>query len=176
MPTYPLMLANLASGSTGPSSHFSLGPSSHLSLTIGFPRLLSTAFSLLAAFFCRLPCFANCLVLSWDLAFPCLLPVSWEILHASPLYGFHAKTDKGIPWLAPTSTETNAPLCVTFIFFFFYCTFYMEEKIILNNYCTNSCNEWPLKKLRCFCHISNVMNDPKLLAMLANKNMFSTSN
>ena len=33
------------------------------------------------------------------------LPVSLE---ASPLYGFRAKTDKGILWLVPKTTETNA--------------------------------------------------------------------
>ena len=88
--THPLTLANPASVSTGPSSH--------LSLTVGFPRLLSTALSW------WLPCSVLCSVLST--AF-CLLPVSWEISRVSSLYGFRAKTDKRIIWQAPTPTPTE---------------------------------------------------------------------
>ena len=45
--------------------------------------------------------------LLWDLAFPCLLPVSLEISYTSPLCGFHAKTDKGIFWQALIHTQRN---------------------------------------------------------------------
>ena len=77
MLTHPLTLANQASKSTGPSSHL-------LSLA-GCP-VLSTSL------FCRLPWSADSSGLFWDLVFPRPLPV----LHASPLCGFCAKTDKGI--------------------------------------------------------------------------------
>ena len=92
MLTHPLALANSSSGSTGPNSSLS----SHLSLTVAFPRLSITAF------FCWLP---------WDPAFSPLLPVSLEILRASPLCGFHAKTDKGILWLALTHRNECHPSC-----------------------------------------------------------------
>ena len=45
--------------------------------------------------------------LLWDLAFPRLFPVSLEISRVSPLSGFHAKTDKGILWLALTHAHTH---------------------------------------------------------------------
>ena len=62
-----------------------------------------------------LPPSLDWLLLLRDLPFPRPLPDSWEISHASPLCGFHAKTDKGIHWLAPipTPTETNATHRVT---------------------------------------------------------------
>ena len=43
-----------------------------------------------------------------DLPSLLLFPISWEISRVSPLCGFRAKTDKGIVWLVPTPTETNA--------------------------------------------------------------------
>ena len=39
--------------------------------------------------------------------------VSWDILHAGPLCEFHAKTENGIFWLAPTRTETDTTHSVT---------------------------------------------------------------
>ena len=69
-----LMLTNLASEFTGPSSLLSSHPS--------------------------LSPFSNFCWLPMDLAFPRLLLVSQEILCASPLCEFRAKTDKGILWLA----------------------------------------------------------------------------
>ena len=50
--------------------------------------------------FCRL-------LLTLEPSFPRLLLVSWEISCASPLCGFHAKTDKGIFWLALSHTHTT---------------------------------------------------------------------
>ena len=79
------------------------------SLTVGFPRLLLTALS------CWLPCSVHFFLF---VAFSRLLPVSWEILCASPLCGVHAKTDKGILWLAPT--ETNATDRVTVVYSYTY--------------------------------------------------------
>ena len=75
-------------------------------------RLPSTSVDcslLLTAFFCSLPSSVHCLLFE-DLAFPRLIPFSWEISHASSFCGFRAKIDKGILWRAftPTPTETNA--------------------------------------------------------------------
>ena len=89
--THPLTLNNPASGFTGPCSSLC----SHHSLTIAF------FWFLLTALLCWLP---------WDLAFPRLLPVSWEISRAS--VGFAPKqTEESSDWhsLTPIPTETNAP-------------------------------------------------------------------
>ena len=90
--THPLPLANSAFGSTGPSST----SSSRLSLTSVDCSLLLTAF------FYSLP---------WNLTFPRLLPVPWEISRASPLCGFRAKTYLGIIWLALTRTHAHRNEC-----------------------------------------------------------------
>ena len=74
--------------------------SGRLSLTVVFPWLSLTPI-----------CF-----LLWGLAFPRLLPVSEEISSANPLCEFHAKTGKGILWLALTHIHThwtNAHHCAT---------------------------------------------------------------
>ena len=77
--------------------------------------LLSPADCLLL--FSLLPPSAGSLFLFTTLgpSFPYPLPVLWEISHTSPLCGFHAKTDKGILWLAPTPTEMNATHHVTML-------------------------------------------------------------
>ena len=84
--THPLALADPSSGSAGPSSSLN----SHLSLTVAFLQLLLTALG---------PCF------------PRLLLVSLEISRASPLWGFRAKTYKGILWLALIHTHTHRNEC-----------------------------------------------------------------
>ena len=103
MLTYPLKLANPASGSTHPSSCLLSSADwpilltslfCLLLLTVGFPQLLSTAL------FCQL-------LLTLGPSFSRPLPVSGEISHTSPLCVFHAKTDKGIFWLALTHTHTT---------------------------------------------------------------------
>ena len=69
---------------------------SRLSLTVA-----STGLSL-NPFFSWLP---------WDLTFHCLLPVSFEISHASPLCGFRTKIDNWILSLALTHTHTQRNEC-----------------------------------------------------------------
>ena len=61
-------------------------------------RLLSplVSISLSATAFLRLSLTPLFCWLLWDLAFPCLLPVSSEISRTSPLCGFRTKADKGI--------------------------------------------------------------------------------
>ena len=85
MLTHLLTLANPASQSTG-SSSCSLLP------TAMFSSLVSSVFWLLLTL---VPSFLR----------PFL--VSWEISRASLLCGFHAKTDKGVRWLALTHTHRN---------------------------------------------------------------------
>ena len=96
--------------STGPSSHLSDFcwlvsplPCFHLLLSLlsflqcpslDWPLMLTVLFS------------SFLLTVFWDLPY-LVLPVSWEISSAGPLCGFHAKTDKGILWLAPTHTPTQ---------------------------------------------------------------------
>ena len=62
-----------------------------LSLTVTFPRLSLTSL---------------CSLL-WDLAFPRLPLVTYEISHASPLCGFRAKTDRRILCLVLTHTHAH---------------------------------------------------------------------
>ena len=59
------------------------------------PQVLAVAFLWPSASpnFCWLLSPADCHVLFWDLTFPRLLLVSWEILRASPLCEFCANTD-----------------------------------------------------------------------------------
>ena len=110
-----------SSSHVGQPGLWSSGPNSRLFLTVYFPRLLSLP--------CRLHSPAESLLLftsvDWSLLFSLgssfhrLIPVSWEISRASPLCGFHAKTDKRILWLAPASTETNATQCITLFLLLF---------------------------------------------------------
>ena len=66
-------------------------------------------------------CFFLCSASFSDLVsrpfFPRPLPVSWGISRASPLYGFRAKTDKGIFWQVLTHTHTTNAHIVSHIHF-----------------------------------------------------------
>ena len=111
-PTKPQRNADLSSHVGQPRICRSTGFSSHLSdfcwLVSSLPcsHLLTDLF--LTALSCLLSFSADCVLLSsLGPFFPRPLLVSWEILCASPLCGFCAKTDKGILWLAPTPTEMN---------------------------------------------------------------------
>ena len=67
--------------------------------------------------------------LPWNLAFPCLLPASQEISRANPFRKpfplFHAKTDKGIFWLALTYTHTHRNECYLSCHIYIYIYIYM---------------------------------------------------
>ena len=81
-------------------------------LAAASPLLLIDWSLLLIAFFSSL---------SWDLAFPHLLPVSWEISRASPLWEFRAKIDQGDPLTGthPHSQKRMPPIVTQLTMSFF---------------------------------------------------------
>ena len=112
--THPLTSANPASEYTDPSSRFSRPSDSpdfcRLPRSTDCPVLSGSL--LPTALICRLvSSLPSCVLLSLGSFFPRPLSTPREISRASPLYGFRTKKDKGILWLAPTSThrESNAP-------------------------------------------------------------------